>query len=57
MQRDENLKINVDDIDDVLEIIDHINQAKTKKEVIDGYDQRLRKFFKASGEHCNLLIT
>lgn len=55
-ERDDNLKIFVEDPDDALDIIDHINQASTKKEVIDGYDARLKKFFKACGEHCNQLV-
>ena len=56
MERDENLMIFLEDADDALDIIDHINQARNKKEVIDGYDSRLKKFFKACGEHCNKLV-
>lgn len=55
-ERDDNIKVLLNNPDDALDIIDHINQAKTKKEIIDGYDSRLNKFFKACGEHCNQLL-
>ena len=55
-ERDDNLKIDVADPDDALDIIHHINQASTKKQVIDGYDLRLQKFFKACAEHFNQLV-
>jgi hypothetical protein len=37
-ERDDNIKVVLNNPDDALDIIDHINLAKTKNEIIDGYD-------------------